>query len=163
MRRFFALLLVGCVLLSGCSVFTERMKEPVTFYYLRTEYAYFTQDGVIAWEEREASGHRNDLSYLLSLYMMGPSGDSLKSPLPAGTRILKIEQTGESVSLKLTDNISTMTDMEFTLACACLALTCFDLTDAEAVTISGGERSLTMDRDTISLYDRSEAAMEETQ
>lgn len=161
MKRLCALLLIGCLLLSGCSGFAERIKEPVTFYYLRSEYLYFIEDGVIASEQREASGHRDDLSYLLSLYLMGPSEESLVSPLPKSIRILKTEQSDTGIVLQLSDTSNTMDDIAFSLAGACLALTCFDLTDADTVSITSGERTLTLGRDTLLLYDSSATAAEE--
>ena len=35
MRRAFCLILAVCLLISGCSLSGERMREPVTFYYPR--------------------------------------------------------------------------------------------------------------------------------
>lgn len=164
MRRFLCLLLILCLLLTGCSVLRERIKEPVTFYYLRSQIEYFTQDGVIASEEREASGHRDDLSYLMALYLMGPAEEDLKSPIPRGTRIYKAIQDTEGVTLHLSDTVDAMDDIEFSLACTCLSLTCFDLTDTQAVTIQGGDRTFTISRDTLTLYDGSTAAAgEETE
>ena len=90
MKRFFCLLLCLCLFLPGCS--GELMKNPVTFYYPRQEYRYGAEDGVISSEQREASGHTNDLRYLLSLYLIGPSSDELVSPLPWGTRLLGVSR-----------------------------------------------------------------------
>lgn len=163
MKRFFCLLLMLCILLSGCGILGERIKEPVTFYYLKSEYQYFTQDGVIASEEREASGHREDLSYLLALYLMGPAEEELISPVPRGTRIFSAEETAQGVVLQLSDTAATMSETEFSLACACLSLTCLDLTNANQVTINSGERTVTMSRETLTLYDNgTPVAAEET-
>lgn len=162
MKRFFSLILILSLSLSGCSIFGERFKEPVTFYYLRSEYQYFSQNGVIASEEREASGHRDDLSYLLALYLMGPADEELVSPLPRGTRIFKAEQAEDGIHLHLSDTAATMDDTEFALACACLSMTCLDMTDSNSVTIDSGERSMTMLRDTLLLNDsRTTAATED--
>ena len=101
MKRFFCLLLCLCLFLPGCS--GELMKNPVTFYYPRREYQYGAEDGVISSEQREASGHANDLRYLLSLYLIGPSSDELVSPLPWGTRLLGVSRQDGTVTLELTD------------------------------------------------------------
>ena len=61
MKRFFCLLLCLCLFLPGCS--GELMKNPVTFYYPRREYQYGAEDGVISSEQREASGHADDLHH----------------------------------------------------------------------------------------------------
>lgn len=155
MKRIVCLILICCLFLSGCQLFGEGLKDPVTFFYVKTEYDYFTQDGVIAGEQREASGHRDDLSYLLALYMMGPSEDGLESPLPRGVMLYSAEQTADEIILNISNHESTMTDADFSLSCACLSLTCFDITDAQSVTVISGTRSITMNRDIIALYDSS--------
>ena len=162
MRRAFCLILAVCLLISGCSLSGERMREPVTFYYPRRVYQYGVEDGVIAAEQREASGHRKDLSYLLALYLIGPTDESLYAPLPRGVRFLKADQQDDTVTLELTDTTQSMTEAEFTLACACLTMTCLSITDAESVTILSGSRTVTMSRDNLTLYDNSTEATEET-
>lgn len=162
MKRFLCFSLLLCFVLSGCGIFSERIKEPVRFYYLRSEYQYDNQDGVIVSEEREASGHRDDLSYLLALYLMGPSQEELVSPIPRGTQIFSAKQDGSDVTLTLSDTSKTLSDIDLSLACACLSLTCLDLTNADRVIINSGERTVTMSRDTLTLFDSSTATTEET-
>lgn len=152
MKRTICFLLILCLLLSGCSVIGERLKEPVTFYYLCSEY----QEKlccVITSEEREASGHSQDLSYLLQLYLMGPVSDECRLPLRAGTQIQNITMKEARIEIQLSDTASTLSDIDFSLACACLTLTCLDVTDAESVTLKCGSRASTMSRDTLTLYD----------
>ena len=163
MKRILCLILAFALLLSGCSFFGERIREPVTFHYLCGKY----QEElccVIVTEEREAAGHSGDLAYLMALYQMGPSGENVYSPLPAGTRISSQLQDGQ-VLLELSDAASTLSDPDFSLACACLTLTCLDIAEAEAVTVSCGSRSMTMTRSTLTLNDPAvpTAATEETQ
>lgn len=153
MKRLIALCVLFGMLLSGCSLFGERIKEPVTFYYIRREYAYSTGDGVLGSEEREASGHLDDLSYMLALYLIGPSDEELVSPLPKGTRILSAETSKHSVILRLSDTSKTLSDSDFSIACACLTLTCLELTDKTEVTIHSGERTVSMSEDNLILFD----------
>lgn len=155
MKRNVVFLLLLCFLLSGCDFFTERMIEPVTFYYLQTEFDYGRNPSVIVSEEREASGHRDDLSYILALYLMGPASDEFKSPLPSGTRIVKPEFHGNTVRLELVNPSYTFSDVELTLACACLTLTCLDITEAEKVVITYLEHTVTMSRDDFTMMDDS--------
>lgn len=152
MKRFFALILLVSCLLSGCSVLGERIKEPVTFYYLRSEYTYFSQDGVIASEQREASGHKRDLPYLLALYLMGPASEDLVATLPQTVKVFSAEETSEGIMIHLSET-DDLTDMEFSSACACLAMTCFELTTSDTVIIRSGERSLTVTKDDLLLFD----------
>ena len=159
MRKTLIVLLVFVFLLSACQLKSEDINDSVTFYYIRSEFEYFSTDGIIASEQRDASGHRNDLAYLMAMYMMGPSEEGLQSPLPKEVILLNAMETDDGVILNLS-NHKTMSDASFSLSCACLALTCFDITDAPSVTVTSGDRSITMDRNTISLYDNSLTAEE---
>lgn len=149
--RILCLILSLSILLSGCGFFGERIKEPVTFYYLCGSY----QENlccVIASEEREASGHVGDLSYLLALYLMGPINDEYVSPLPVGITIASQIDDGH-ILLELPDTAHMLSDIEFSMTCACLTLTCLEITSAEDVTILSGDRAKTMSHSTLTLYD----------
>jgi len=150
MNRLICILLCACFLLSGCSISGERIKEPVVFYYVREDYQKDMKP-VIASEIREASGHSGDLAYLLALYSMGPSQKDLKAALPRNTKIVPSDCTEESIVLTLSESALTMTEADFTLASACIALTCMEFTDIYQVTVSCGERNITMQKDTILL------------
>jgi len=88
-RRIFSLILTVILLisLSGChySDSSNDILEPVEFYYLRSSesFVYGSADGVIASEVREASGHTNDLTYLLSMYLPQEAQKSLTAALVA--------------------------------------------------------------------------------
>lgn len=154
MKRMICLTLALCLLLSGCSSFGERIREPVTFHYLCADYAE-KLCCVIVSEEREAAGHSGDLSYLLALYQMGPANESLRSPLPPGTRIHSELQDGE-ILLTLSDSAQILSDLDYSLACACLMLTCLDITDTSAVTVNCVDRTKTMYADSLTLLDNPE-------
>jgi len=116
------------------------MSEPVTFYYLRTQtntdaYDDFYSEGIIGSEEREAAGHRDNLTYLLSVYFRGPLDSGLISPFPIGCRVLEIHQEDNRMTIQLNPVLAEKSDLDVTVACACLAKTCMDLTGAEAVQI----------------------------
>lgn len=151
MKRILCLLLICSLFLSGCGFFGERIKAPVTFYYLCDKYQ---KDlcCVIVSEQREASGHVGDLPYLLALYSMGPISDEIAPPLRPGTQITS-KQEGDQVYLELIVNGTPMSDIDFSLACACLTLTCLDITGAQAVTIRCGDRMKTLDSSAFTLYD----------
>lgn len=155
MRKIWILLICLCLLLCGCSFSGERIKEPVNFYYPLKALQYHTDSGVISMESREAAGHRNNLSYLLALYRMGPSSEDLQLPFPQGTAILMMEHTDTHIHLALGDTTASMSDTEFALACACLTLTCTELTDVSEVTVTNGQRTITMTRESVILMDSS--------
>lgn len=151
MKRLVSLLLFFCFFLSGCSSLGEWIKEPVTFYYVNENYQEDLQQ-VIVSEIREASGHREDLAYLLALYSMGPASENLKSPFPRNTVILPIEHSGDKIVLSISENVLTMTDAEYTLASACIALTCMEISEVSQVTVVCGEKSTTIGKDNLLIY-----------
>lgn len=153
MKRLLSLLILSALLFSGCSGQSQHMKEPVTFYYLRSQFEYGSTQSIMGGEEWESSGHRNDLRYLMALYLIGPSSEELRSPLPLGTRILSAEQEGSSVTLTLSEMPAAMTDAAFSLACSCLTRTCMGLTQADSVSVVSGTRTVTMGADNLILTD----------
>ena len=94
-----------------------------------------------------------DLPYLLALYSMGPSKEGLLSPFPASIRIIPTEHTEAGIVLSLSEAPDSMTDAEYTLASACLALTCMELTDATQITIISGSRSITINTENLLLFE----------
>lgn len=160
MKHLNCLILIFCLLLSGCSNTGEWIKEPVTFYYVQENYQK-DMDPVIVSEVREASGHKDDLSYLLALYSMGPSDEDLNSPLPRNTKIEPSEPTEEGLELHLSENVLALSDADFTLASACLSLTCIELTGVQQVTVVCGDRTIIMQKETLLLYSSMQNHQEE--
>ena len=160
MKHIGCLILVCCLIFSGCSAGGDRIKEPVTFYYVSEDYQKdMTQ--VVASETREASGHRNDLSYLLALYSMGPAKEGLKSLLPRNTNIRIENHTEENLELYLSESALTIPDADFALASACISLTCMELADVHQVTVNCGERSLTIQSDQLLMNHHIEQKVQE--
>lgn len=152
MKRLLCLVLTAAVvicLLPGCA---ERVKEPVTFYYLRTSTGRDLGPEIVG-EVREGSGHRDNLRYLLSFYLMGPADKELSSPLPRGTTLYQLEQTESSVTISISDTTQTLSDSRFSLACACLSLTCMELLPVKEITVISGSRNTTIRRDNLILKD----------
>lgn len=152
MKRLLCLILSVLLLLSLLAGCGQKLNEPVTFYYQKNAYEE-NMDSPIAGEEREVSGHRDNLKYLLSFYLMGPIGKDLVSPLPRGTQLNTVSREDGALTIELSNTTSLLSDSEFSLACACLSLTCMGLTDAEAVTVVSGSRSLTLSRENLLLSD----------
>lgn len=148
MKRLTALLLLAAMLLCGCS----RISKPVNFYYVSKVYQNSLTD-IIVSEERDASGHDGDLSYLLTLYLMGPADDTLQCLLPPGISIHTTQNQDGSLDIVIADTSRTLSDSDFSLACACLTLTCLEMTDATEINITSGSRSVTMDRNNLMLID----------
>lgn len=140
MKRFILVTVILSLLFSGCAFGGDGLKEPVTFYYLRDhsdpeDYDAFFTEGAIGFEEREASGHRQDLNYLLKLYLRGPLNGDLESPFPVGSRITDIQLEDRTLTVTMNFIPSQYNDMELTISCGCLAKTCMGLADVDTVTV----------------------------
>ena len=138
MKKIMGFLLIISLILSGCAIGQDRWKEPVTFYYLRAhanadDYNVFFKDGAMGSETREGAGHRNDLNYLISMYLQGPMDTKLESPFPTGCKVTDIHLDNRELTISLNAVVSQLNDMELTIASACLAKTCIDLIDVEIV------------------------------
>lgn len=139
MKKMITAFLAFCLLLSlfGCGAESNPDEEAILFYYPRVtgEYEYGASDGVISFEERDPAGHRNNLRYLLTLYLLGPVDESLVSPFPDGCQILDLKREEMEVTITFNSSLLTLKDMDLTLACVSLARTCFGLTDAQILRI----------------------------
>ena len=146
---FFASLLL---ILSGCG---STQREGTLFYYCRDpeQYRYFEEDGVIHPETRDLMNHRNDIRYMVSLYLAGPMEEGVVSPFTKATKLISAELRDDTIHIELSGHNNILTDPEFSLACACLTLSCMDYMPCNAVTIVSGDRSITMDAQSILLYD----------
>ena len=135
--------------------------EPVEFYFPRkTEsFIYGSEDGVIASEIREASGHVGDLKYLLTMYLYGPLDSTLRSGFPAGCTLLEVRTEDDSLYVRLSEEFTKLENSELTIACAALARTCFSMTDVNHVCIDAISEaktvSMTLDKSTILYADYS--------
>ena len=151
MKKSIAIILIFLLILGmiGCSE-----KETIHFYYLRTEVQYDVSQGVITAEEREIEGANRSLEYMLKLYLEGPVSQSLRSPFPKGTALTHLAQTGNSLVVTLSPPFGMLENMDYVIACACVASTCFALTDAQSVTIATGQTEMTLTRDNLTINDQ---------
>lgn len=155
-----ALLLFVCFCGCGSSESSE-ISESVEFFYPRKSdsFLYGTESGALGCEVRDAAGRTGDLSYLLSLYLRGPQDTALRSPFPAGCKLVDAHTDGETLCVVLSGEFTAAENMELTLACASLARTCLGLTDAQHVRIEAMSESktisITLDSNSLLLADDS--------
>lgn len=154
MKRIISLLMLFSIMvcLLGCS---SAEPKGVRFYYSRTsdQFEYFEEDGVIRSEQRDLTGHWDDLRYMVGLYLAGPLEEGLSMPFPKTTRLISVEKDNGTITISISGHSNILTDSEFALGCACLTMTCMEFTDCSAVTVISGERSITMDTNHILLFD----------
>lgn len=150
MKRVIGVLLL-CLMLCGCGAYESG--DPVSFYYVRKTYAYYEEEPVMVGESRDIAGHRQDLEYLMSLYLMGPADEGMACPFPKRTQLLKLEAADDALTIELSDTARTLPDSAFSLACACISRTAMELSGAESVTVVSGTRSLVTRQDSLMLTD----------
>ena len=136
-----AILLILC----GCQTSEGSDGNTIIFYYRQADYTHSPNLNVIVGEERTLSGGRDNLSFLLTLYLLGPLDDKLVSPLPPTAFVESILREDNSITITLSSMDSYLSDSEFTVASACLAETILGLTQCEYVTICSGQRTITLD------------------
>lgn len=155
MKRAICIALALLFLLGGCAS-GKKEETTVSFYYRRLDTVYGTADGVIASEERTLTG---DLNQLLTAYFLGPEDETLTLPFPEGTRLLKYSSKNSVLTLSLSEEFAQLEGMDLTIACACIASTCFALTDIYQVQVttpgsdSASGISFTLTRDSLVLFD----------
>jgi len=154
MRHVFILLLTIAILLSLCACTAQ--EESLSFFYLRSEFLSGTAEGVIAAEPREVTGERG-LNYTLRLYLEGPVSEQYLSPYPTGLRLLGTKQEQNVLQVYLSEEFSILKDIDLAIACACLANTCFDLTDTQQIQIitrsPKGDQMITVDEESFQFAD----------
>ena len=142
MRRQLCLILAMLLLLSlcGCSYQSVDTSKPAAFYYtwadLEAKMEKEPDCGAIGSELRETSTRAGDINYLLALYMRGPLDPELKSPFPAGCRVVSASVKDDTLCVTMDASFARMENVQLTLACACLAKTCFSLADVTQVQIT---------------------------
>lgn len=136
MKRLYSFVLVGLILtaLLGCDV--RKSEDAVLFYYRKTNISTSGGDtGVIAPEARDVSVSRDDLEHLLTLYFLGPLEAGLQSPFVDGTTVADIERLPDMLVITLDSTSQQTQGLEWTVACTCLAKTCFELADVASVQV----------------------------
>lgn len=151
------ILLLGIALLCGC---TGRLgSDGMQFYYLCSEVEYNSPSGVITPVTANGVDRSAPLDQILEQYLSGPDNDGLLSPFPEETKLLSVEQKDDTIYLVFNARLGSLTGMDLTLACACLTMTCLDLTDAANVSIRAegamldGAQQITMNADSLVLLD----------
>ena len=136
MGKMTVLFLVLALLLCGCNANITLYDDPVDFYYLTTVSDFTVGSRYIVPETRETGGMGDDLELILSTYIAGPKDQQqYRSPFPPSVKLYKVGMNGTTLDVTLTRSFGNLTDMDLTLACASLTLTCLELTDAQNVRI----------------------------
>lgn len=156
-------IIILLLFLTGCAS-DSTVDVPVKFFYIHNELEFGTESGVIKETTREAKGHRDDYSYLISRYLEGPITYDCISPFPAGTTLKELNWNQNRVQIVLSPEITTLSGVDLIVACACLTRTVAGIIGVDTVQIrssSGlinGEEMLTFHADSFLYLDQTTPA-----
>jgi spore germination protein GerM len=155
MKRLLIIILIFCLALS-CAACTEDAEDQTLFYYLRTPdtIAYGEADALIAPVPRDITPDL-PLDDALQLYLNGSMDETLLNPIPKGTYLLSTIERKDMLVLVLSGEFSTLDGIELTLAGACLAATCHDLTGQGRIQVRSGENIYDFDLNDFVFLDNS--------
>ena len=154
MKRILSIFLT--ILLLACFTACTGNEDTVYFYYTPKAVSYGTDRDLLVAEKRGSLSREDDLSYLLSFYFQGPMDKDLSLPVPQNTQVLAVRRNGERLMLTMSPEFNQLKGMDLTLACSCIAQTCFSLTDVESVTFTteaNPQLNFTVTRDGLVLND----------
>ena len=135
MKRLILFLLAGILIFSLAACGQDVQDSHISFYSPRAEFDHGIPHGVMAPEIREISGHHDDLRYLIALYLQGPSDPDLRLPFPSGTILVDLVVENKIAIITLSSTVAMLDNVNRTIACACLAETCFAISDVQQVQI----------------------------
>lgn len=157
LKTCFTLALVLCIFLHGCS--TTYKETNLSFYYCKSETNYGFNAASVTLETRKERIDPLDYEQILNIYLNGPKTDYLCSPFPAETKLINITLGQDVCSVTLSADLSQLTGIELTVACACLTKTVRSITGYAKVQISAqgatldNHSSITMDAKELLLSD----------
>lgn len=163
MKRLLCLLLAAALLLSATACRTERENslDAVGFYYRATKVDYTIDNSPIAMELREIADSDQALDVMLQLYFNGPLDNAFHSPFPKNLTLNRYWWEGNTLVLELSDVFAALSGVDLTMACACITLTCLELTNADKVRfcvadqLLNGQAALEFGQEDLLLYDNS--------
>ncbi len=119
MKRILAVLLLLCLL---PRLHLLRPAGPAALYYPTASVSYGGSQGVLGSEDRDLGSHREDLKYLVTMYLSGPADKSLRNGFPANVKLVSCEIRRQQVRILLSGDL-TACPLERALVCAGLAKT----------------------------------------
>ena len=150
--------------LFGCTQPTDGFENPISFYYRRQDVSFSDANGVISPDIREAGNM--DYVSLLALYFRGPANSQLQRTFPQGTSLKTIQIEGNHVFITLSDAFSTLTELDLSIACACLTRTVCEMTGTQQLTVRtessllDGNKTIQMSLENVILLDDSDIVVD---
>ena len=143
MKRLLPILfaLVTLLSLAACSD-QAKYSTNANFYYCVNEFDYALDASVIKCEERTVNYPSNEYKSIIQEYLHGPRTHNLKSPFPQDLSVTELVVEDDTTYITFSTDLSYLTGTNLSLACICIAKTCFDLTQTQNVDISAEHATL---------------------
>lgn len=143
MKKVLLICLALILTLFGCSQMQPSYSEPLVFYYPVNNIDFSMGSAYIQPEVREGDGVGDSLQETLDLYLKGPMDPSTYyTPFQHNTRVESISRDSQLLDITLSRGFATYTGLPLTIACACITMTCLELTDVQAVRIRAKDTTL---------------------
>lgn len=154
--------------LCGCGQASEPdVVMPTAFYYHTDLDSKEDFNDIFVAEIREGIQYQNDHILLLNSYFSGPDSENLVNPFPSGLETVSFEIKDDTTYIVLSEKIAKLSALDLTMACSCLSLTLFELTQCDYVQISAennllaDQEFITIGRDTLLLSDNTQLSTED--
>lgn len=146
MRKWACLLLIPLLLLTGCAR-EEPERTAYLLYFQEADLSSSAGEGAFRTEnvylsDDEIQSSRQLAEALMGELLKGPAGETLKSPLPAGTSLLSLELTGDRATVDLSAAYNTLSGVALTLADSAIAMTLSQVPEISSVQITVRGREL---------------------
>ena len=144
MKRFIAFILIFSLSLccTACTRKNVSLQKPAAFYYCNAEVPYDGKTGGITAEMRESANFADDMIALLNEYLKGPLAEGFLSPFPDNVRIASFNTSATTVTVVLSREFSQLSGLDLIIACACITMTCLELSDAQTIRIRAQDATL---------------------
>jgi hypothetical protein len=143
MKKCFILLLILCLLLAGCARQQTSLITTLKFYYPLQVADYTLGASYIQPELREGAGVDKSLKNMLNLYLKGPKDQiTFQMPFRYNTQVVSISRGSTMLDITLNRGFANYTGLDLTIACACITMTCMELTDVTVVRIRAENTTL---------------------
>lgn len=121
--------------LSGCGAKNEAVEgAAMKLYYEARGVAKLDAESAVAPETRQIPAAT--MQTFLEEYLKGPVSEELRSPFPAGTRVLHIEGDENGVILIMSGEFFTLMGVDMSIASCCIAKTLSEYAGVQSVTLS---------------------------
>ena len=143
MRKIIAVVLLLCLILTGCAGEDRRYITALKFYYPLQTADYTMGAAYLQPELREGGGLDKSLSNILNLYLQGPHDKEIyQMPFHHNAQVVSITRSSSMLDITLTANFGTYSGTDLTIACACITMTCLELADVQTVRIRAKDATL---------------------